>query len=231
MIYDDFYNEYNELDNLIMELKETALKGVKQDILDKIDRLEKENQELTEVKNNWEKLKSDYEQKEKELLIKVKNAEIEAKRLPIKELFENIQEEYYIVNKKYGYIDKCDKCDNNRKLKLIDVYGRETKIDCVCNKEEYIGYEVKTKYLIGIDEISKSNGKLRKFVILSYHKKFSNSNDGYYSSGTYLNENIVKTFEEALNKIKYDENIDLYFTNKEEAQKYADYLNENNKSE
>lgn len=226
MYYDDFYNENDELDRLVIELKESALKGVKQDILDKVSRLEKENKELQEIKNNWDELKNDYQRKERELLSEVEQAKRDAKKLPIKELFENLQEEYYVVERKYDYIEKCDKCDDNRKLTLIDSYGRETKVDCVCKKMKKTNWLVETKYLNGINSFSKRNGELKKWVYLDYYKSDYSGEDGYYTSSKYLNENVVNSFEEALEALKKS-NKKIYFTRESDAQRYADYLNKN----
>lgn len=222
MDYDDYYNEYSEIDCLITELKNSALKGLKQDIKDKIDRLEKENQELQEVKNNWDNLKTEYQNKIRELNNYKEEVKRDAYRLPLEEMMKNIQEEYFEVSRKWEKVKKCAKCDDNRKLILVDAYGRETKIDCVCNKSEQTKYEVRSKYLMGISSISKRDGKPKMWVYFSYQKGDRND-DGYYRSGEYFDDNKIVNYDEA---IKKDKDSYFVFKNKKDAQKYADLLNE-----
>ena len=63
-MYDDFYNEPSESDVYIEQLKENLKKEIKEDILNEISRLRKENKELKEVKENISKLEFSYRQKE-----------------------------------------------------------------------------------------------------------------------------------------------------------------------
>jgi hypothetical protein len=223
MNYDDYYEEYSEIDRLICELKDGALKGLKQDIKDKLDRLEKENNELQDIKNNWNRLEKEYKEKVRELENYKDNVKREAYRLPLEEMMKNFQEEYFVVNQKYEKVDKCNKCNDDRKLILTDAYGRETKINCVCDKSEYTGYKVESRYIVGISSIAKRDSKPKLWVYFSYQKGDRND-DGYYRCSTYLDDEKIVDFEKA---IKNNQTNDYLFKDKKEAQKYANYLNEN----
>lgn len=227
MNYDDYYNEYSEIDQLIMELKDSALKGAKQDIKDKLERLEKENKELKEVKDNWQKLENDYKNKTRELEQKTEQAIRDSYKTPIKEMMEKVQEEYYQLSRKSAKYPKCDKCDADRYLHLIDDYGREHKIPCECDKTYPEKYVVETKYMIGIECISKRNDKPQIWVNLSYMKPYDAYSQGYYHNGEILNENLIKNWDDFETKKEKDNSVyyKWLFMNKKDAQKYADNLN------
>ena len=59
-MWDDYY-EPTEFDEAMMEFKASIVDNVRQEIKNKIDRLEKENAELREVKNNWKHIQAEHE--------------------------------------------------------------------------------------------------------------------------------------------------------------------------
>ena len=59
-MWEDFYNEGpSDFDIAIEEFKEGLRKTVKEEILNEMSRLKKENEELQEVKKNFDKIKQD----------------------------------------------------------------------------------------------------------------------------------------------------------------------------
>lgn len=221
---EDFYDEeYDYFDSTITDLKEQLKKEVKQEIQDKIKTLEKENAELKDVKENWEKIKREYKEKEIQLEREVEEEKRNAKYLPIKKLFENFQTEYYQVHERYKKDAKCDKCNENRKLILTDCYGRKHEVDCVCSNKTHLEYIIETRYVAGISTISKRNSELMVWFYLSYQED-KREEDSYYSSSYFINDKIIKKFEDMSQEQKDKEYQDWYFTTLEEAQKYASYL-------
>ena len=233
-MYDDFYNEPSESDVYIEQLKENLKKEIKEDILNEISRLRKENEELKEVKENISKLEFSYRQKEIELESQYKQKEDNLMKRPIRELLEIIKEKYYYVTRPYEYVKKCDKCDKDRKLELTDVYGRKHKVDCVCNRHEYGKFKVEEKYIGVITEINKRNGKFNMWVDFKY------SNSAFYEdeyiSGTFFDKSkVVYDYNEFMNIMQTKKretiiNKNLYwgyiFVNKKEAKLFAEWLNE-----
>lgn len=233
--YDDFYNEPSESDIAIEELKEHLRNEVKSEILNKLERLEKENKELQEIKNNKNKLELEYQEKERQLEREYKLKERDLMKRPIQELLEIIQEEYYYVSYNYLEKEKCDKCNNERKIELVDAYGRKHYVNCVCKDNYKSEYLVKEKYIGVITEISKRNGHLKMWVDFTY-KKSNYDKDDMYISGTYFDkDSIIYSFDDFItkNEKKIKEELEkgygfssYIFSKKEEAQKFADYLNE-----
>lgn len=67
MYYEDFFNEPSESDLAIEELKAHLRNEVKEEILNKLNSLKEENEMLLDIKNNWDKLKREYDDKISEL--------------------------------------------------------------------------------------------------------------------------------------------------------------------
>lgn len=218
---EDFYDEeYDYFDSTIVELKEQLKKEVKQDIQDKIKNLEEENKELRDVKENWKTLKQEYKNKINEAEIEkqdiLDNAKREIYNATLKDLFENCDyfKKLYKVDYKTEKREKCDKCDEDRNLTLIDCYGRKHKVTCECYKSKKIYYaEENSETAIYIQK----NKERDNF-------KFEFKNQESYTYGSKIDrENVLEKFDK--NKVDGHLYWDVYFTTLEEAQKYADYLN------
>ncbi len=218
---EDFYDEeYDYFDSTIVELKEQLKKEVKQDIQDKIKNLEEENKELRDVKENWKTLKQEYKNKINEAEIEkqdiLDNAKREIYNATLKDLFENCDyfKKLYKVDYKTEKREKCDKCDEDRNLTLIDCYGRKHKVTCECYKSKKIYYaEENSETAIYIQK----NKERDNF-------KFEFKNQESYTYGSKIDrENVLEKFDK--NKVDGHLYWDVYFTKLEEAQKYADYLN------
>lgn len=216
---EDFYDEeYDYFDSTIAELKEQLKKEVKQDIQDKIKNLEEENKELRDVKENWKTLKQEYKNKINEVEIEkqdiLDNAKREIYNATLKDLFENCDyfKKIYKVDYKTEKREKCDKCDENRNLTLIDCYGRKHKVTCKCYKSKKIYYaEENSETAIYIQKGKKED-----------NFKFEFKNEASYTYGCKIDrKDVLEKFDKG--KVKGYWNT--YFTTLEEAQKYADYLN------
>ena len=216
---EDFYDEeYDYFDRTVADLKEQLKKEVKQEIQEKIKTLENENKELQEVKENWEEIKQEYENKtielEREKQKILNNAKTEIYNATLKDLFENCTffEKIYQVDYEYEEQPKCDKCDENRELTVIDCYEREHKVDCKCAKSKRKFFaERNERVSIYVQKDARSN---------NFMFKVKNKSD--YEYGWEISK---KDILEKFDKDKIKEYYNTYFTTLEEAQKYADYLN------
>ena len=216
---EDFYDEeYDYFDSTIAELKDQLKKEVKQDIQNKIKNLEEENIELRDVKENWETLKQEYKNKINEAEIEkqdiLDNAKREIYNATLKDLFENCDylKKLYKVDYKTEKRKKCNKCDEDRNLTLIDCYGRKHKVHCKCYESKKIYYaEENSETTI---YIQKSKGED------SFRFEFR-SRDSYNYGHKIDKKDVLEKFDE--DKVK--DYWNTYFTTLEEAQKYADYLN------
>ena len=136
-MYDDFYDDCPEVGTLVEEFKDSLLKSVKEEFLNEMDRLRKENAELKEFKLKKAEYDSQLEKykKIKKLELEQLRQAAEKKRLMdiLKDNF--IETAYYPqCTWKYKY-DKCDKCDEHRNIHFKSPLGRVLIEPCSCSEK------------------------------------------------------------------------------------------------
>ena len=67
MWYDeDFYDEPSEFEEQVENLKESLSKSIKNEFMEEMERIKKENKTLQGIRDHFEQIKRDYEQKKRE---------------------------------------------------------------------------------------------------------------------------------------------------------------------
>lgn len=130
-MWEDYY-EPSEFDILMDGFKDSIRENVKQEIKDKIERLEKENAELRDVKEKWEDVKRYHEEAICELKREKERVRKELESEKINKLLESLAFTAYRPFAKTVVIPKCDKCDENRKIYFTSPMGRKMSEDCTC---------------------------------------------------------------------------------------------------
>lgn len=231
-MYDYYKNEYfdepSEFEQKIDELKESLKEAVKEEVKERINRLEAEVKELTEVKKNWKRLKIEYDQKKQELEGKIIDAEIQAKRARIEDLFEasGMNVILYQADDNWVYKPKCNKCDKSRKIHFKSPNGKDCTEPCECSKH-FIKYVAKPYYMTEFRINNYFNRDGNKYPLLMWFKPYKDKYDEGY---TYWSSNIAKHIfngEDYKQLEEYSKN-ELFFKSEEECQRYCDYLNEIN---
>lgn len=233
--YDDYFNEENEFDERINELKDSLRNQVKEEIKNKIEELTKRNEELEERQKNLSSLEKEYQDKirnfeyEKERIIS--NTKKEIYNANLEQFLDFVFEHQVLYEVKYKSIEqkKCPYCDDNRQIKVKDILGREYITRCKCSdyKNSYYVYENKCNLYF------RKGKKSTDFKMVLYvdDERYTNTEIfGFSGEETIMSQHLFEKFDEN-NPPKYYFNA--YFTSKEEAQKYVDYLNklEQEKSE
>lgn len=210
--WDDYY-EPSDLEIAMEDFKQSIIENVRQELKDKIARLEKENSELLEVKKNWASIQKEYKDSIHDLHVKMENAEREAKRLKAKEIINSISTTGYRVHYEYVKPPKCDKCDENRYVHFISPLGREMKEPCKCSE----GYKF----------FSPQEEKLICFYATETIR------DKYYSCTDRdlerweLRSDVYEELPKDLDSINEYRAV---FVNKQDCQTYCDWKNENEKN-
>lgn len=130
-MWEDYY-EPSEFDILMDGFKDSIRENVKQEIKEKIERLEKENAELRDVKEKWEDVKRYHEEAICELKREKERVRKELESKKINELLESFAFTAYRPFAKSEMVPKCDKCDENRKIYFTSPMGRKMSEDCTC---------------------------------------------------------------------------------------------------
>lgn len=230
--YDDYYDNYNEFDAQIEEFKQSLIKSVKEEHQKEIAKLREENAKLQEVKRNWNTLEIELKNKIRELEIqKEQNINIVRQEFyndKLKDFLEKAFEarNLYEVNSRSLENEKCNICDSNRQILLKDNLGREYKVRCQCAIKEikYITEKANLNLYI-----QKDSGRDTFWMALRESTDYSNTNIFGFGDAK------INTYGSILDKFDIDnppkDRYNTYFTSQEEAQKYADYLNEKRQEE
>ena len=228
----DYFEEYSEFDAQIEEFKESLRNQVKEEIKSKIDRLEKRNKELEERQKNLATLEKEYKDKIRKLERDKEEALLDVKKEYLNSHLQELMEQMfkcqdlYEIGKNFVKQDKCPHCDEDRRLLVKDMFGREHKILCKCYDNLYEYYVRKAEVRIYVNK--KVGGSIYFRVKINTDSYGYDSSIFEYINGKVEQNNIFEKFDE--NNLPRSYCVTC-FTSKEEAQKYADYLNKKEKSE
>lgn len=213
--YDDFYGDYSEYNDMIYELKEALKKEVKDEIIQEMERLKKENAELADIKANWNAKVQELENKKYEYETAKRQAEDNAKRSRLRTLLKPLVKPAW--GYKYEYQDlypKCDKCDEKGYIHFTSPQGKELTELCNCRRRICVYHPIEAQ-IVSLQD--KSGYDYAVNVMFEYNYNDSDSYDSF------------KTVSDVYNGQDFSE-INEYrgivFFNKEDCQKYCDYLNQ-----
>ena len=216
--YDDFYDEPTEFEALIYELKESLMKEVKEEYQAEMERLRKENAELRDIKNNWEKKVHELECAESRAEYAITHAEESAKRARLSDLIAPIVKKAWGIHSDYEYIwPKCNKCDEKGYIHFTSPSGKDCTEQCSCRRMMRYCKPVEAK-VAELDNRREDNG-VRVFF------EFEANNDSDYrlrhTTSMYEGENFSEIG-------RYD---DIVFLDEDECRKFCEYLNEQERKE
>lgn len=213
---DEFYHESRELDLQVEEFKKSLMESVKEEFIAELERLKNENNQLTEVKNNFALIKQEYKNKERQLEVERRELKRKVRNERLSELTKDFQIIMYRANSERVKQPKCSNCDNNRRLYYKTPLGNDAWEYCTCN-DSYIVYVPRDYMRV---EFSISDGMKAWYQINNFGER-----DEYakYDVNS-IHHNSV--YSEGMD---YDEvnKYHTFFKNQEDCQKYCDWLNEN----
>jgi hypothetical protein len=203
--YDDFYNEPSELEMQVEEFKSSLMASIKDEYKAEMARLRKENAELKPIKDRMQEIELERNREKNDLEQSKLNAFREAKKMRLTELLKDYKAVIYTVDSNRIYEPKCDLCDDNRQVEYKTPLGRTAKEDCSC-KTYTTKHEIREVDASYIEHYSSEYGikvgyydEQREERVMSYHM---------YKDGTAYAAVTPWT----------------YFKDKEEIQKYCDWL-------
>ena len=213
--YGDDYYEPTLAEEIFEEAKMKLEQALKKEFAEKIQEAEKISKRQDEIEAKLFTRECNLDRRERELESKFRDIENEFAKKKLGEFMAMLQkylgQTYYEVNR-YGELKpKCDSCNDDRKIEIKLPDGSIARIDCSCKGYIY-RYRVKEKEMLGL-HIEK-DGRRQK-VWLEY-KDGSNETNSLYTTS------INEKFEDVKDK---NSSYKVFYTNKEEAQKHADYLN------
>lgn len=217
---EDFYNESSEFEEMVDDLKVKLKESVKEEHIAEVEKLRKENEELQEVKADFEAIKQHYKEKEQQLERYKMDIKREVRKERLSELMKDREVVLYSARFRRIQGPKCDKCDENRKIHYKTPLGKDAVETCDCDKR-YSVYEPREYRLI---EFRLDSFNRDMIMFYSVKERFdSNEEDfGRYDSSHSVKNSNIYDGETPFEKL---EDKKPHFRTVEECQKFCDYLN------
>lgn len=127
---DENFYEPSPYDEVLQAMRDAMMKNIKREILDELERLRKENEELATFRDQREQFEWEVKNAKREYERKAALAAVEARQARLLELFGGTPESGWKVDYEREYIEKCDKCDNDRRLHFNAPSGKEMTEPC-----------------------------------------------------------------------------------------------------
>jgi len=218
---DDFYYEPSEFDQQVEEFKASLIKSVKEEFLQRMDALEKENAALREFRDQKAAVIRDCEAKVAAAQREARMAEEKWKKARLHQLLGD----FLTVGWKVGYENemepKCDKCDEHRYLHFLSPQGNKCKEMCNCAR-------YKTRYFPKEAILSKIYVRKRDFRsdvdfdrLNRYYTVERSDRDEYDRY-----EATSDVYESGFACEKVGNQYRAVFLTEEDCQRYCDWLNE-----
>jgi hypothetical protein len=219
------YEEYHEptiADEIMGEASEKLKEALKESVKAYYDSIIKENEDLKAKNAELEKFVDEIDAIRLNISRERSELASNVKRMRLSELMKDFEVELYRVDYEYILKEKCEACNDNRKVAFLSPSGKELFEPCSCNENIGKHYFVKPYYCC---EFSNKNhdSKLKAFYRVN---RFDTNNEYYsYDSSTYCAKVLEKGFSDFEN---FDHNLnrETFFRYKEDAQNYCDYLNQ-----
>lgn len=218
--YDTGYYEPSEFDEKCEELKDYLRDSVTKELKEKLETLQKENEHMKDIVDNYdakvrelEAAKEKFKFDERNLRDKIRS---EVRRERLSKLLEDFQTMLYQVLNIGVEQPKCDKCDANRMIEFFSPSGRRYTEICQCAKR-LPHFEVRQSDCL---EFRLKGDKICGWY---FRRDLLNTEEYYHSGG----EDVDDKMYDGRDFASIDNYYNVYFRDEATAQKYADWLNDN----
>ena len=225
--FDDYFYEPSESEMMIEEIKEALRNEVREDIKKKITSLEstietlKSDPDYINYKKDSLIFEKRYNELEKEYDEHRRNIEKKIKYNKATEILKGISSTAYVV--KYSNSSfikpKCNKCNDRRKIEYITPRGKKQFEPCECSMVKS-RYEVMPAYLFKLKNSRYSERELEAV--------YMDGDGDEFNCECTIDWMANHTFQRRYNGEKFEDvnSYYTYFVNKEDAEKFCNYLND-----
>lgn len=227
--YDDYWAEPSEFDQQIEEFKDSLRNSVKDEIKEKIVSLENELVKVKEFRDEKDKFIQECESKvreakrEAEVSIRTaKESEEKWKKARLHQLLGDYLTVGWKVGNSWEYGEKCNKCDENRKIHFTSPQGKKYTEDCQCAKRYYKYFPQEAtlckfyvrKKNFGWNDKGEIDFYNRYYTVVDYDDDYDRyeSADHVYTSSDDIDYEKVNSYN-------------AVFLNEEDCQKFCDWKN------
>jgi len=132
----DYWDNEDEYDDVAAELKQTLRDAVTLEVKNTIQMLQTQNRELKSKLENLEKLEGEAIQAKhaanREGAAARRDAERVVRKEKLGEILAAIDERLHLIEREYLQQEKCDHCNDNRRIPYTLPSGRESSETCAC---------------------------------------------------------------------------------------------------
>lgn len=224
---DECYYEPTIADEIFNRAKKELEESLKEDVKNQIKSTMDYNMRLREENEKLKQQVRNLANRERDLANREAQFERAMLRKKFSELLKPLEEqiEVYSVDYEYIMMDKCDKCDTNRRIYYKSPSGKDVYEECSCNKSCVV-YSPKPKSITNIC-LAKDYNKTKFTASVTYDSKDYDNDYCKFEVRAFV-DNIDELGDlKELNK--YQMEYYTGFKNKEDCQKYCDYLNKKNR--
>ena len=221
------YYEPTPADEIFYEAQQKLVENLKESVKNKLDSVQKENEALKQQNEELQKKIRDVEWREKQLNEREKDLERNMIRKKFSEMIKPLEEQMTIWRIAYEYVygEKCNKCNDERKIEFKSPSGKKMEEYCSCSKT-YTYYFPEEAEIIRLALYKNRNYPYDISVTPKYDS--SDYDDTYckFELETYIDS--LEDFEDmgiVLEELDYRK---VGFKNLEDCQKFADFLNKKN---
>jgi hypothetical protein len=212
---DEFFYEPSEFDQQVNEFKLALMNSVKDEFKTEMERLRNENEELQRVKRDWESIQKEYANKHRQLEYDKSQLERTVRWAKLGELMKELNVTLYKAVVSYTEKPKCSKCNEKRQIEFTSPSGKLMGENCEC--------ATKNKNYVPEGNIM-SEMRSRDGKITAWYKNYRDSDEGLTLSTSTV---VSKIYDQGM-PFESIERYGMFFRDKEDCQKYCDWLNENN---
>lgn len=219
--YDEYFEDFNEFDEQMEEFKNILRNEVKDEIRNKIESLEKEVKELKEFRDNKDRITEEYNTKIAEAQRAAREAKEKYKKARLYQLMGEFNTIGWKIKSKYTLGEKCNKCDENRKIHFTSPQGKPYVEECKCAKRHYTYFPEEAT--LAKFYVRKKNFRWNNDDRIDYHNRYYTVKDDdeydLYETASELYEPGYTMEYEKINSYR------AVFLSKEDCQKYCDWKN------
>lgn len=217
---EDFFGEPSEFEQQVEEFKASLRKSVKEEFLQRMEALEKENADLREFRDQRDRVMRECDQKVANAKREAREAEEKWKKARLHQLLGDFLTDGWRVDFTYEKGPKCDQCDENRFLHFKTPRGRDLTEECDCAKTFLVCHPKK---------VVLSKLYVKKKIFGSgcdynwwgrYYTVENSETEDRYTIMDDVYESGFCDFEKVNNQYR------AVFLSEEDCQRYCDWLNE-----
>ena len=217
----DFWDDTPEFDERIEELKTALRADIKRETKELIEKLQKELDELKDYKARKNEIEAGY----RDEVAKLKKAELELEDKYRNKKAQEILAECCTVGWRAAWRydepkEKCDKCDEDGYITFYSPQGTKYREQCKCRHKDVIYYPAETR-------LARIYASKSPETVQFYYDKVRGDGESY---SDYVRCYVVRSSDFKPEKIDSYDYCVTVFANKEDCEKYCEWLNNKEKN-